>query len=378
MGIIVKTSALSLLLALAGATVQAQPAATPPPLPSFPAVPPRTNRAPGANPTNLVPLRGTRTNAPGTAANLGGATNVTSPNAGAATNPANSAAAAAAVTAPLPPPVTPAVAPPTTVINPPGAAAPPPNQTVFGAAAPPPGNPPPLAAPGAARGATNAAEELLPPGLIKFNDADAVQVLDFYQLLTGRTVIRPTSLPLTKISIRTETALTRREAIQALDTILAMNQITMIPQGDKFVKAVPQAQATTEAKEFNELPADELEETTRYITQIVQLKNALPQEVAPALQPLAKLPGSSIMAIPSAGILVLRDYEDNIKRMLELLEKIDVVPQQEYEPIVIPIKYALAADIQQVLASLTVGGGGGGTVVGRQQAGGGLSGGGGT
>ena len=220
---------------------------------------------------------------------------------------------------------------------------------------------------------TNVNEEVFPPGLIKFNDADLLQVLEVYQDLTGRTVIRPTALPQTKISIRSQTPLTRKEAIQALDTILAMNQITMIPQGDKFVKAVPQAQATVEGAPFNELPGSELEETTRYITQIVHLKNALPREVAPALQPLAKLPGQSIMAIDSSGILVLRDYEENIKRMLELLEKIDVVPPQEFEPIVIPIKYALAADIAQVLGSLTAGGGGP-ISVGRQQAGGGLSG----
>ena len=37
---------------------------------------------------------------------------------------------------------------------------------------------------------------------------------------------------------------------------------------------------------------------------------------------------NSILAIDSAGILVLRDYEENIKRMLELLQEIDVLPQQ--------------------------------------------------
>jgi general secretion pathway protein D len=187
-----------------------------------------------------------------------------------------------------------------------------------------------------------------------------------YQELTGRTVLRPTSLPATKISIKTQTPLTRKEAIAALDTILAMNQITMIDQGDKFVKAVAEATANTQAKPFSDRSPEELEETTRYITQIVHLTNALPREVAPALQPLAKLPGSSIMAIDSSSILVLRDYEENIKRMLELIEKIDVVPMQEFEPVVIPIKYALAADIAQVLGSLTAGGGGP-ISVGRQQ-----------
>ena len=101
-----------------------------------------------------------------------------------------------------------------------------------------------------------------------------------------------------------------------------------------------------------------------YHTRIVKLTNALARDVAPALQIVSKIQGS-ITAIDSANILVLRDYEENIKRMLEMLEMIDVVPLTEMDPVVIPIKYALAADIAQVLGSLTSGGGGGPTTVGR-------------
>lgn len=210
------------------------------------------------------------------------------------------------------------------------------------------------------------AEDVFPPGLIKFQDTDLVQVLDLYQELTGRTVMRPSSLPQTKITIRTQTELTRREAIQALDTVLAMNQITMIPQGEKFVKAVPVGTAAQEAPKFNTFQTStNLVEAAQYVWQIVRLTNALPKDIAPALQPFMKAP-NSVIGIDSAGILILRDYAENVKRMMEVIEQIDVVPLQEFEPVVIPIKYALAGDIAQVLGSLTAGGGGG-TTVGRQQ-----------
>jgi general secretion pathway protein D len=206
---------------------------------------------------------------------------------------------------------------------------------------------------------------IIPPGLIKFQDADLLQVLDFYQDLTGRTVIRPASLPQTKISVRTQTPLTRREAVQLLDSILAMNQITMVPQGEKFVKAVTEATAQTQAREFNELAHSDLPNSGSIVAQVVQLSNAVPRDVAQALQPFAKLP-NSILGIDSAGILILRDYAENVKRMMEVLQKIDVVPVTEFEPVIIPIKYALAADIAQALGQLTAGGGGG-TSIGRQQ-----------
>jgi len=196
-------------------------------------------------------------------------------------------------------------------------------------------------------------------------------VLDFYQDLTGRTVLRPATLPTTKITLRTQVPLTRREAVQALDSILSMNQITMVPQGEKFVKAVPAPQSPQEAREFNQLPHMDIPNSGSVVAQIVQLSNAVPRDVAQALQPFAKLP-NSILGIDSAGILILRDYAENVKRMMEVLAKIDVVPVQEFEPVVIPIKYALAGDIADVIGSLTSGGGGA-TTVGRQQTRTGLS-----
>lgn len=208
------------------------------------------------------------------------------------------------------------------------------------------------------------AEEVFPPGLIKFQDADITQVLEVYQELTGRTVMRPQNLPPTKVTIRSQTPLTRKEAIQALDSILSLNGVSMIPIGEKFVNAVPAAQAGQEGRDFNELPLDQLPDSGSLVAQVVRLTNALPREVAQALQPFAKLP-NSILGIDDAGILVLRDYAVNVKRMMEILEYIDVVPQQEFVDVVIPIKYALAGDIAQVIGSLTAGGGT--TTVGRQQ-----------
>jgi len=249
----------------------------------------------------------------------------------------------------------------------PGAPTAPAPRNVAGAAAQPPGG----AAPGVV-GTANTAEEIIPPGQIKFVDADIGQVLEIYQELTGRTVLKPTSLPAVKISIRTQTALTRSEAVLALESILSMNGVTMIPQGTKFVKALAEAQAGTGGGEFNDLPGELLPDGGRYVTHVVQLTNSSPNDVLPILQPFAKAP-QSILTIPSTGMLVLRDYAENVKRMLEMIAKVDVVPIQEYESVVIPIKYALAGDIAQVLGSLTAGGGGA-TTVGRQQTRSGLSG----
>ena len=216
------------------------------------------------------------------------------------------------------------------------------------------------------------AEEVFPPGLLKFSEADVSQIIDIYQELTGKTVFKASALPAVKISFKTQTALTRSEAIGALDTILAMNGISMVPQGTKFVKAVPESTAFQQGKQFDEIDPLLFPETSTLVTHIVRLTNTAPNDVVQVIQPFSKLP-NSILTIPNANMLVIRDYAENAKRMLELIAKIDVVPIQEFESVVIPIKYALAGDIQQVLGSLTAGGGGGGTTVGRSQANTGLS-----
>lgn len=216
-----------------------------------------------------------------------------------------------------------------------------------------------------APGAGGPAEELLPPGLIKFSEADLNQVLDIYQELTGRTVVRAGAIPAAKITVKSQTALTRAEAKGLLETLLAMNQITMVNQGDKFVKAVPQAQSTTEGARFDDLPGELYPESATFVTHIVQLKNAAPNDLVPVLEPFAKMQ-KSILTIPSTSMLVIRDYAENVKRMLEIIEKIDVIPPQDFLDVVIPIKYALASDIANVLSSLTAGGGSA-TTVGQQQ-----------
>ena len=233
-------------------------------------------------------------------------------------------------------------------------------------------------APGLAAGAgaeKGKDEDMLPAGMIKFQDADIGQVLEIYQELTGRTVLKPSSLPATKVSIKTQTELSRTEAIQALDSILSMNGITMVPQGTKFVKAVAEAQAGNAAGGLNDIPGDLLPDSGTYITHVIQLTNASPNDVMPVLTPFSKAP-NSILTIPSTGMIVLRDYAENVKRMLEMIAKIDVVPVQEFESVVIPIKYALAGDIQQVLSGLTAGGGGGITIGGQRSSTGLTSGGG--
>jgi type II secretory pathway component GspD/PulD (secretin) len=164
--------------------------------------------------------------------------------------------------------------------------------------------------------------EMFPQGGLKFEEADLAAVLKIYQELSGRTVIRAGSVPSVKITLETQTPLTRREALQTLDTALAGHQITMVLSGTKYVKVVPAPQAHSEAGPVIELPPDQLPESGSYLTYIVKVRDRNPTELLAVLQPFAKLP-NSIVAIKEPGLLILRDYSANVRRMLMLLERIE-------------------------------------------------------
>jgi general secretion pathway protein D len=215
-----------------------------------------------------------------------------------------------------------------------------------------PAAPPPAAAP-----ADN--EQIIPAGTINFQSADLNQVLEVYSMYVGRTLLRPASLPAGQIVLKTLTPLTKSEVIQALQAVLALNGIAVVNIGDKFVKVLPVAEANSAGAEFNNTSASNLPAMGSYVTHIVQLKYVKPSEMVPIIQPFAKL-ANSILSIDSNGILVLRDNAENVKRMLEMIDRVDVSVPAEFISEVIPIRYAEAADIASALNSL--GGSGGSTV----------------
>ncbi len=99
-------------------------------------------------------------------------------------------------------------------------------------------------------------EESFAPGSIDLEEADLFQVLDVYQELTARTVLRWPSLSSIKISLRNQSALTKREAIYAFELALALDNLSLVPHEEKFVFAVPTG-AVAHLDSVPKLPAED-------------------------------------------------------------------------------------------------------------------------
>jgi general secretion pathway protein D len=213
---------------------------------------------------------------------------------------------------------------------------------------------PPAAAPIAATTNTTPIGNLL-----TFNNAPLDVIFDRYQELAQRTVLRPANLA-GAVTIRTHAELTREEALQALEGALALNGITLIPQGEKFVKAVLTADANQHGATINTNAVATLPESERFTTHVAQLKIAKPSEVATLFSQSFTKNVGGLVPIDSSQILVIRDTSSNVKRMLEMLEKIDIVPETDFKLEVIPIRYGKVGEIYDTMSSIISGGGGGG------------------
>lgn len=193
--------------------------------------------------------------------------------------------------------------------------------------------------------------EVMPVGAWQIQNMPLDAFLDVYADLVGRTVIRPATLPQAQINFKMKTPLTKRELVQALEGVLMVNQITIIPSGQKFVTASPLADAAGMGSKLNEMDMKEIPESLQFMTQIVQLTNAYPSEVVASIQPFAKIP-NGIVSIEESKLVVIRDYAVNVKRMIEILKRVDVTPDDDYSFKVIPIRYGTVEDLNNVVGTL--------------------------
>jgi type II secretory pathway component GspD/PulD (secretin) len=203
-----------------------------------------------------------------------------------------------------------------------------------------------------------AAEPLLPELSVNFHAAPIDLVLQTYADFVHRTLLRSPSVnPQTTITLVQQNPLTKTELLEAMDAVLAMNNIAMIPIGEKFIKVVPLAEAGGSGGRINDMNASTLPEFGPFDTHIVQLKYTKPSEMVPILQQFTKTP-AAVLPIEGSGMLVLRDTAENVRVMLDVINRLDTTVPAEIESEVIPIKYALASDIADALNSLSGSGGG--------------------
>lgn len=166
------------------------------------------------------------------------------------------------------------------------------------------------------------ADELVGP--IKLPDADIDTVLGLLEIYTGRSILRPQQLPTATYRLVIDRKLPRSEAVLALETVLALNQVAVAPLGDKFLKVVALAQVKTEAPEMITGSTLGLPPSGRVATRLFQLEFLRVNEFVPQITPLMS-PGvaNGIVPLEKANAALITDTVSNLQRVEQLLMQLD-------------------------------------------------------
>jgi general secretion pathway protein D len=180
----------------------------------------------------------------------------------------------------------------------------------------------------------------------EFQAAPINALLEWYSRLTNRSIISAPNLQ-ASITFRSQTKLTKDEAIQALDSVLAINNIAAIPLGDKFLKIVQINTAKLEGVPVGRVssPADTLG------TQIIPLKNAKASEVVPLLQPYLH-PYGQLLALQDSNSILITETAGNLKQMMEIITYVDQPSTLRMEMRSYVLSHAKAGDVMQRLQTI--------------------------
>ena len=170
---------------------------------------------------------------------------------------------------------------------------------------------------------------------LQYPNADVGLILDVYEGLTGRRLIRDNTIGVSgAVSIVVNQKIPKEEAIKIIEISLLMNNITLIPVDgpqSKLWKAIggagksPRNAGIPIISEYDELPENE-----QVVTFLKKLEYADPTELATTLgQAIPAGPlGPGITPLPKAGALLITENTVIIRGLLRIIREIDLPPAE--------------------------------------------------
>jgi general secretion pathway protein D len=190
-------------------------------------------------------------------------------------------------------------------------------------------------------------------GPVILRDETVAQVLDLMQRWTGKSILRPQALPASVYTLTLPASITRDEALLALETLLNLNGIAVIQQGDKFLKVVPNLVAKAESPQLITGSVLALPPSGRIASKIFTLKHANAQElVAQIASSLNTTLASPPVYFGRNNALLITDSISNLQKIETLTTQIDrpqldLVVTKSYV-----LKNAMATDMVNKLTSM--------------------------
>ena len=190
-------------------------------------------------------------------------------------------------------------------------------------------------------------------GPVILRDETIAQVLDLMQRWTGKSILRPQALPASVYTLSLPASITRDEALLAIETLLNLNGIAVIQQGDKFLKVVPNLVAKAESPTLLMGSTLELPPSGRIATKIYTLKHANAQEfITQIISSLNTTLASPPVYFGRNNAFLITDSITNLQKVEKLVveldrPQLDLVVTKSYT-----LKNAMATELVNKLTAL--------------------------
>ena len=202
--------------------------------------------------------------------------------------------------------------------------------------------------------AASAPEEMIGPINMPGDSVDSTLAL--MERWTGKSVLRPQNLPEASITLILREKVTKREAIQAVESLLNMNGIALTPLGTRFLKATPLNLAKSEAPEFIEGSTLELTPSGRMASKLFQLSFLRIGEFMPQIAGLLNpATGSPPIVFEKTNSALVTDSISNLQRIETLVTRLDQPLMAGLKPKFYQLSNVKASDLVNKLHGLFTG-----------------------
>jgi general secretion pathway protein D len=182
---------------------------------------------------------------------------------------------------------------------------------------------------------------------IDFDNVDIGVFVKFVSELTGKNFIIDDKVK-GKVTIISPKKIPIQDVYKVFLSVLEVYGFAVVPAGD-IIKVIPSVSAREKSVETR-LKKELADPEDRIITQIITLERANPDEIKRVLDPIISK-SSAVLSYPPAGMLVITDFQSNIKRLQEIVAALDVEGAGDQISYV-PLQNASAGEVVKALTTI--------------------------
>jgi general secretion pathway protein D len=169
---------------------------------------------------------------------------------------------------------------------------------------------------------------------------------------TGRSVIRPQSLPAIEGYTLTLPPMPKSETVLAVETMLELSGIAVSPLGEHFLKVVPIGQVRTEAPEMIDGSTLDLPPSGRIVTKLFRLTFLHLNEFKDQAGPLLNQALGGPVLFEKSNAVLITDSLSTIQRIERLIQELDKPGTAGLQPKFYPLQYAKASDLVNKITAM--------------------------